>query len=117
MFFKSFDELDMSNMLTFLSYDSRPIKVLLSESNNHLFSTKYPLFYNYKHTHQDGNIRYQSAIDIALEANQIRAITLIIEYIIKHQNSYIFSYLFCKNFITLINRGVPVSSLLESDVF
>ena len=92
VFFKSFDEIDMSNMITILSYDSRPIKILLDDKNQHLFKPKYPLFYNYKHTDLRGDVKYQSAIDIAfktpktqaLEANQIRAITLIIEYIIKY---------------------------------
>ena len=74
----------MSNMITILSYDSRPIKILLDDKNQDLFRRKYPLFYNYKHTDLKGDVRYQSAIDIALEANQIRAITLIIEYIIKY---------------------------------
>lgn len=52
-----------------------------------------------------------------MEANQIRAITLIIEYIIKYQNSHIFSYLFKSNLIKLINKGVRVAKLLCSDVF
>lgn len=107
----------MSNMVTILAYDTRPIKILLDDKNEALFGTKYPLFYNYKHQDPKGVTKYQSAIDIALEANQIRAITLIIDYIIKYQNSYIFSYLFKSNLIKLINRGVPVSPLLQSDVF
>jgi hypothetical protein len=104
-------------MITILSYDSRPIKILLDDKNQHLFKPKYPLFYNYKHTDLRGDVKYQSAIDIALEANQIRAITLIIEYIIKYQNSHIFSYLFKSNLIKLINKGVRVAKLLCSDVF
>ena len=49
MFFKSFDEIQMSNMVTILSYDSRAIKVLLDEKNKGLFGPKYPLFYNFEH--------------------------------------------------------------------
>lgn len=112
IFFASFDEIDMSNMLSRLSYDSRPIKILLSENNSKFFNMKYPLFYCNKVVDSKGVTKYQSAIDISLDANQIRATCMIIDYIIKHQNSYIFSYLFKNNLIKLINRGVQISSLL-----
>lgn len=117
VFFQSFDEIDMSNMLTILSYDSRPVQTLLSEKNRHLFNSKYPLFYNYKHTNHNGDVKYQSAIDIALEANQIHSVALIIDYIVRYQNKWIFSFLFRNNFIKLINRGIPLSNLLQSNVF
>ena len=42
---------------------------------------------------------------------------MIIDYVIKHQNSYIFSHLFKSNLIKLINKGVKVSELLQSDIF
>ena len=82
IFYDSFDEIDMTNMLSKLSYDSRPIKILLSEKNSRFFSIKYPLFYCNEVKDSKGNINYQSAIDISLDANQIRATSLIIEYII-----------------------------------
>ena len=59
----------------------------------------------------------KSAIDISLESNQIRATTLIIDYIINHQNSYVFSFLFRDNLIKIINRGVKVAKLLQSGIF
>ena len=37
VFFKSFDEIEMSNMITQLSFDSRPIQILLHEDNNKYF--------------------------------------------------------------------------------
>ena len=107
----------MSNLLTILSYDSRIIKILLGDKNKSLFCKKYPLIYSYKHTFKGGKFEYQSAIDIALSANQIRVISLIIDYLTNYQNSYIFSYLFKNNFIKLIKIGVPVSNLLNSDIF
>ena len=45
VFFKSFDEIEMSNMITQLSNDSRLIEILLDEKNNQYFNQKYPLFY------------------------------------------------------------------------
>ena len=54
VFFKSFDEIDMSNMVTQLAYDSRPIQILLKQENDKYFSTKYPLFYKFLVTNADG---------------------------------------------------------------
>jgi hypothetical protein len=101
-------------MVTVLSFDSRPIQKLLSPENNHLFSTKYPLIYKCMSSSNKTNRKqiYKSAIDISLESNQIRATTLIIEYIINHQNSYVFSFLFKNNLIKIVNRGVKVAKLL-----
>lgn len=45
VFYKSFLELDMSNMCTILSFDSRSIKVLLDEKNNQYFHKDFPIFY------------------------------------------------------------------------
>lgn len=60
----------------------------------------------------------KSAIDTALENNQLRAINTIIEYLVKHQNSYVYFFLFRENFIKLIRKGgINIASLLESDIF
>jgi hypothetical protein len=45
VFYKSYDEIGFSNMVTVLSFDSRPIQNLLSGDKSHLISTKYPLIY------------------------------------------------------------------------
>ena len=58
-----------------------------------------------------------SAIDTALENNQIRALNEIIQYVVKYQNSYVYSYLFTDNLLSLIDKGVDVASLLASDIF
>ena len=44
----------------------------------------------------------RSAVDIALENHQVRALNLMIEYIIKYQNSYVYSFLFEKNFMKIM---------------
>ena len=117
VFFKSFDEIEMSNMITQLSNDSRLIEILLDEKNNQYFNQKYPLFYYFLQTNKNKKDQLKSAIDISLESNQVRATSLIINYIIKHQNSFIYQYLFKTNLIHMINRGVEVSKLLSSDIF
>jgi hypothetical protein len=52
-----------------------------------------------------------------LKNNQIRAVGYIIEYIVKYQNNYVSSFLFLKNINILIEKGVLVSSLFNSEIF
>jgi Fe-S cluster assembly iron-binding protein IscA len=107
-------ELDKSNMISVLSFDSRCIKVLLD--HNECKSYEYPLFYKMRHK-QDDEIILNTAIDIALDSNQVRAANLIIDYIVDNQNSFAFSFLFKDNFWKLLEKGIGVSSLLDSDIF
>lgn len=76
IFFKVFLELGIKCMVSFLAFDNRSIKELLGEHNKQFFTSKYPVFYK----NEDG----RSAIDVALENNQIRSISLMIDYIIKY---------------------------------
>ena len=59
----------------------------------------------------------ESAIDVALENNQVVAIKILIDHVICHQNSFIFSFLFSKNLVHLMEKGVEVSNLLNSNIF
>lgn len=58
-----------------------------------------------------------SAIDLALENNQLRAIKIIFDYIINYQNSYVYSFLFEDNLIDIMDKGIDCSSLINSDIF
>ena len=58
-----------------------------------------------------------TALDIALDSNQIRAVLLMIEYIIKYQNCHVFAFLFHDNFRTLVEKGIKLRPLLSSDIF
>ena len=58
-----------------------------------------------------------NAIDIALKEKQFAALSLILDYIIEYQNSYIYSYLFKTNLVELINRNIAVKKLMESNIF
>lgn len=40
-----------------------------------------------------------------------------IGYLLKYQNSYVYSNLFLNNFVDLINKGIKVSNLLGSNIF
>lgn len=63
------------------------------------------------------NFRYRSAIDKALEGNQISAVQCMIMHVVKHQNKYAFANLFIHNFVKLILAGLRINELLNSQVF
>lgn len=63
------------------------------------------------------NDKFITAIDIALENNQIRALKLILDYVIQYQNSYVFSFLFRCNLINIIEKGIKVANLMQSNIF
>ena len=68
-------------------------------------------------TDPDGETKYTSAIDIALKNDQIKAIGLLIDYIVKYQNNYVSSSLFMSNLGLLIGKGVNMYPLFTSNVF
>ena len=47
----------------------------------------------------------------------MRAVSYIIDYIVKYQNTYVSSFLFTRNIPSLIQKGVDVATLFDSDVF
>ena len=82
LFFKSFMELDQANLIQILSFESRVVKKLLSNFDDIAHhSSKYPLFYKMQQN-INGELKILTPIEIALEANQIRALNSIIEYIV-----------------------------------
>lgn len=86
MFYKSFLELDGTNMVSILSFDSRSMRTLLSDKNKQFFQKEFPIFYKNKiqKTNNKQKYFYRSAIDSALRNNQIRAVGFIIDYIVKY---------------------------------
>ena len=103
-----------------LSFDSRTINHLLSDQFSSYFSEEYPIFYKnvfLKKTHLGPRRFYRNAIDTALIFNQARSVESIIAFIIKYQNSYVSSFLFQHNLVTIINKGIKFANLLNSKVF
>ena len=86
IFFKVFLELGIKSMISYLAFDSRSTRTLLDTSKERVFGTQFPVFYK----NEDG----RSAIDVALQNNQIRSVNLMIDYIIKYQDSFAYSHLF-----------------------
>lgn len=57
---------------------------LLSDSNAEHFDSEFPIFYRNKIAKKGGKFFYRSAIDSALRNNQVKAVSLMIQYIIKY---------------------------------
>ena len=68
VFYKSFLELDGTNMVSVLAFDSRAMRALLDDTRED-FSSEYPLFYKNKFSRPSGKHFYRSAIDSALRNN------------------------------------------------
>lgn len=61
---------------------------------------------------------YRSAIDMAIQANQLTAVASILDYMVLHQNRFApTSYLFRTCFLQLIKKGVELTKVLDSDIF
>lgn len=89
IFFKSCLEFDCSNMTSILSFDSRSMECLLNEQHQEYFSSKYPLFYINKIAKcqsikraKDIKYFYRSALEVSLKSNQVKAVEIIIAYIV-----------------------------------
>jgi len=79
----------------------------------------FPLIYRHKKTTHyrtnDGVVvrafKVFNAIDVAIEYHQVRAVSIIIDYIAKYQNNWVSSFLFQGNLLGLMNQGVDMSKL------
>ena len=125
LFFRSYLELDGQNMVSILAFDNKTVQQLLQPKNEAFFRADYPLFYSNKQLAEvcapgkrprKGYV-ITNAIDTALESNKIRAVGLILDHIVSYQNNYVSSYLFSNNLTKLMERGIQVHRLLDSDVF
>ena len=68
VFYKTFLELNRSNMLNILSYDSRSMQCLLTEEHDQFYDKEYPVFFTNKvKSKRSGKEKYRNAIDMALK--------------------------------------------------
>lgn len=117
-FYKTFLELDCANMTSMLAFNSNSIECLLSDNNKQYFNSEFPLIYKNRLIKKDGKgYYYHSAIGIALKNNQVRGVNLMIKYCVEYQNNYFSSYLFTSLLPSIINKGIDVFELLNSDIF
>lgn len=96
-------------MLSYLAFDSRSIRSLLCDNNKDYFNEKFPLFFK--------NEEGETAIDIALKYNQIKSVDIMVNYIVTYQEKYVFSHLFERNLVDLIEKGCDVDKLFNSKIF
>jgi hypothetical protein len=117
-------------MVQILSFDSRSIRSLLDEKHAALFEDEFPIIFKLDTVKDESNQKMfhrcvregqpalkHSAIDNALDNNQIEATRLMINHVVLHQNSYVYSYLFEHNLSQIMEMGIHVTKLLESNVF
>ena len=71
VFYKSFLELDGTNMTSILSFDSRSMNYILDDRFSEFFQSDFPMFYKNKIAKSNNKDRffYRSAIDNALKNN------------------------------------------------
>jgi hypothetical protein len=107
-------------MVSILTFDSRSLRKLLSDDNSQYFQTENPLFYKNKIVKKNNKNKfyYRSAIDSALKhtheialentikENNLRAITIIVNYVVKYQNNFVSSFLFLENIYELLEKGI-----------
>ena len=75
---KSLLEMDLTNMISILSFDSRSIKALLNPKHSQTFRKDYPIFYKFKNCSEEVHNtcseatteNFKTAIDVALDNNQ-----------------------------------------------
>jgi hypothetical protein len=84
-FYKTFLELGVSNMVSILAFDSASMESLLGEANESYFSEEFPIIYKNKVQKRDGKSHFfTTAIDYALKNNQVKAVDLMVKYIVKY---------------------------------
>ena len=80
-FYHTYLELERRNLVSILAFDSRCIRTLLADRHSENFQFEYPIFFQNKNPITNSN---QTAMDVALDNNQIRACELIIKHIVKY---------------------------------
>ena len=117
-FYKSYLELDCSNMVSILSFDTHYIKNLLNEENQKFFDNKFPIIYAIKMKSQKHRgFEYTNAVEVALKRNQLEGVKFLLDYIVKYQNNFISSFLLNECFPNLLRLGINLENLFSSNVF
>lgn len=109
IFYKVSLNLGIKSLISYVAFDSKSIRLLLDEDKKQYFSEEFPLFFR--------NETGESEIDIALGRNQIRSVNMMITYLCKFQNSYVYANLFKHNLVELLDKECDVCSLFNSEIF
>jgi len=72
-------------MVSILAFDSASMAHLLSEDNERYFSEEFPIIYRVKVQKKGGKSHFfTTPIDYAIKNNQVKAVNIMIEYIVKY---------------------------------
>ena len=58
----------------------------------------------------------KSPIDVALENNLINSVNQMLDYMVVHQNSYVYAFIIEGILVEMINKGVTMRKLLNSNI-
>tara|TARA_B110000285_G_C14987479_1_gene544584 strand:- start:165 stop:986 length:822 start_codon:yes stop_codon:yes gene_type:complete len=108
IFYKTFLELGCKSLLSFLAFDRRAIGCLLDDSKTRALDRTYPLIYK----NPDGH----SALDNALELNQLQSVSKMIDHMTKYQNDPVYAHLFRRNLVDLIKLSDNCAKLFRSKI-
>lgn len=91
-------DFDGGNMVSILAFESRSIKFLLNdELVSKVMKDGFPLIYRNKLQKTNSNkFFYRNAIETALKLNQLGSVQVFLDFIVKHQNNYVSSFLLIK---------------------
>lgn len=105
-------------MVSILAFDSSSMAILMSDENQQYFNETFPIIYKNKVQKKGGKSHFfTTAIDYALKNNQVKAVNLMIDYIVKYQNNYVSSFLFNRSLPVLMQRAISIEKLLHSKIF
>jgi len=94
------------------------MEFLLDDGFGEHFSAKYPIFYKNKIMKGASDAYYyRNAIQNAYKNNQVRAVDIILNYMIKYQNNVSCSYLLVRILPQIIEMGIEVRELCDSKIF
>lgn len=74
IFYKVSLDLGIKSLISYVAFDSKSMRLLLSENNKEYFNSDFPVFFK--------NENGRSEIDTALARNQIRSVNMMIDYIV-----------------------------------
>jgi len=94
-----------------LAFDPTVLGSLVNEESESEYTSEAPLFYR-----MNWNNQVCTAVDIAIEAYQVKSLNTIIWYICKYQNTLNNSYLVIDHFSLMLSMGLDSFKIFQSNI-
>ena len=94
-----------------LAFDPTVLGNLVNEESESEYTSEAPLFYR-----MNWNNEVCTAVDIAIEAYQVKSLNTIIWYICKYQNSLENAYLVIDHFSLMLSMGLDSFKIFQSNI-